>query len=235
MRQTKLLAVVAVLFLSRSYGQVVVPSEDSEAIQKANFALIWDFTLNDKIPDLVAKAVAAHRSSVFIAYPDVPLMHQHASKGPLPGADLALLAANSDLVVEGIPESRKSGACQMNTFVCSDYTVFVTRIWKNNGVAVIAGQTIIAARAGGEFTLNGISVHGIDPNFHLFKLHEKYVFFLKQVPESGAFIVHQGHAFLEDQNQIVDARTKRGMSPTDHDVFMKELERAVAVPFRGAR
>jgi hypothetical protein len=212
-----------------------MPRSDSEATRVLNFNRFPEFVLPNKIPDLVSQAVSTGKSEVVVTYPDLPPMHHRASLGPFPEADLVSLSANSDIVLEGLPESRKSGPCAADTFVCSDYTVSVTRVWKNRGAEVLAGQSIIVARGGGQFTENGLSIRGIVGNFQLFKLGETYIFFLSLLPESGAFKVGPGRAFLEQGDQIVDGRTYRGIPATDRSVFLEELQRAVSVPHREAQ
>lgn len=215
------------------FGQKSIPSSDSGAVSAKNADAFSEYIMTAKISDQVANYKGS--GPLTIVGPNPSSAHRKAWDGPFPEVNLPSLSANSDLVIEGIPQTQISGICAAGTFVCSDFEVYVTKIIKNTRMPVIAGQTIVVARAGGTIKVGGVVVQGVEPNFRAYRLGDKYILFLTFITQSGSFKAYPGSSFQEVDGKIIDSRINFGIRPADRDLFFEELSHAIAVPHLEAK
>lgn len=203
-----------------------IVSQDSAAVQQIASSTLSAYRGQRTIDAAIADPRSHQRNEVVIARTDGSEKHKIQSNGPVPGVDLRQLAANVSIIVEVTPLERKSFICADNTFVCSNYTALVTRVIRNNGVAVLAGQQIVISRGGGVVKYNGSYVRAIDPNFHLFKLNTRYIFFLKLIPGAGIFKAYPFASFELNGNDVIDGRNQVGKLTIDRAAFLSHLQEA---------
>jgi hypothetical protein len=141
-----------------------------------------------------------------------------------------VLAANADLIVMGEPLTSRSLAIKGRTFLFTQYTVRVDRVFFDKAHVVASRNTIIVSRGGGSLEVNDVVVQTVDPAFEQFSINKPYVFALNVLPGTGTyqvtalgtFVIADGLVSSASKLEPPNAHTK---SLTD---FTIDLERAVA-------
>jgi hypothetical protein len=155
-----------------------------------------------------------------------PYISRRTGIPPLVGTAIA----NSDLVVMATVEGFHSLPNKNHSFLFTEYTVRVNRVFLDKSRVVAAGDTILVSREGGSFELDNVVVKAVEPAFDRFSLHQPYIFALKTIPGTGTYRATAPSTFVIADGLVssaskLEARTERNKSLSD---FSSDLEAAVA-------
>jgi hypothetical protein len=124
--------------------------------------------------------------------PGTPELSQ-SGEPAAPSDQLATNAAQSDAVVIGVVSGKTSQLNEAETFVFTDYGLSVIEVLKNNGAAPISRNgAITVTRPGGAVQIEGRIVRAVDRTAKPLKVGEKYLLFLRYLPETGAYLASDG-------------------------------------------
>lgn len=188
-------------------------------------------TIDDKVAE-VTKANAAQRPrEVVIEHSWVEKFVDHTfSKRPRVSPLLSSAVVNSDLIVSGTPLTAHSLPITDRTFLFTEYTVRVDRVFFDPSHTVTAGDTIVVSREGGSIAVGGVTVKAIDSNFDQFSLNVPYFFALKTIPRTRTyraidlwtFVIHDSLVTCASK---LEAKTEFRRSLPD---FISDIQVAVA-------
>lgn len=97
------------------------------------------------------------------------------------------LSCKADAVVVGTVTSKSSQLTDDQTFIFTDYELTVEDVLKNNAAAPLNPSSITVTRTGGAVNLNGHIGLAVDHSQKPLVLNERYLLFLKFIPETGAY------------------------------------------------
>lgn len=124
--------------------------------------------------------------------PAVIFSYPGRSSNDTPQKEIAALARVSDAIVEGVAERREAALTSTHSSVFSEWTIRVSRIFKNGyKVDIPWGGTIIGIHSGGDLIINGIRVQAHSPSEPELSLQHKYILYLGAIPESQSFIMRR--------------------------------------------
>lgn len=153
-----------------------------------------------------------------------------------PEDELALAANYADAVVEGAAVRRYSALTAHHSFVFSDWTVTVTRVFKNSSsIQVPVGTEITVTRPGGNTVVSGRQVTAQDKSFPDFITGHQYVLYLRALPETSSFQA-MSHALFDVSGRtpipLLDpewrSTTLRAFGPSvSVPAFLTTIERSI--------
>jgi hypothetical protein len=153
---------------------------------------------------------------ITVSSPDVPI--------PTFIDFLKELSCNADAIVIGSARGRTSQLTENKEFLFSDYVVTSEEVFKNNSAAYIAPSSDIAVtRPGGRVQIKGRTISAVDGSFKPLDMGERYLLFLKYLPETGAYkSIRKGSFLIHDDDLI--ALTEEGIpgGPGDSRAFTSE-------------
>jgi hypothetical protein len=115
-------------------------------------------------------------------------------------------ACMSDAVVVGIPESGVSHMTTNLHFIYSELQLRITRVLQDNPKSpLIRSKRIPVVRAGGILTINRRLVIGQELHFPQFQPGDKYLLYLKYIPETGFYKAMAGRSFNLSHGPVPDA------------------------------
>jgi hypothetical protein len=227
-----LTVVVSTTILSRTQAQINISTKDKDATpikegvmserQKAHSKLFDANRAGKKISETIsqqakvkAKAPREFEIKVLPPLPFLSPVGQIKSNYEF----LTEMTADSDAVLVGVVKEKNSQLTESGKFIFSDYLFQVEDVIKNNPKKPISTSELITLiRPGGKILLNGFTVTATDESYQNLNAGEKYILFLKFVPETGAYqSVNPEGSFL----------TNDGKATT--------LNRSVASRFRGVQ
>jgi hypothetical protein len=180
-----------------------------------------------QIPDLVSKTTG----DIYI-----PCVVGVAQKVAVPLVDnLAMLAADSDLVIQGQAESGTTHLNATKDFLYTDWTFTVEEVLKNNSrVPVQMGATILVARPGGKVQISGRTVYATCADFQEFASGQSYLLYLHFIPETGAYAIDGGSkAFtISSTPRRLDSVNYHEPEASDKETLLKDARDAVATSIR---
>lgn len=101
---------------------------------------------------------------------------------------LTELACTSDAVFVAHVRSVESWPTEGGHFLFSEYAVTPTEVFRSvNGAPVTPGQAVTVVRPGGQRTSDGLVLTARIDSFPPLEMNGRYVFFLKYLPDTGAF------------------------------------------------
>lgn len=113
-----------------------------------------------------------------------------------PDEEFAILARYADAIVAGTAMSQMSGLNPQHSFVYSDWTFNVTKIFKYTPkIQIQVGAELTVFRPGGSLTINGRRVSARDPGFPEFIVGHQYILYLPAHSDSSSFWGIPGEAF----------------------------------------
>jgi hypothetical protein len=96
-----------------------------------------------------------------------------------PDAQLAALARGVSAIVLGTITQRQSALNAQHSFVYSDWTVHVTRVFKGASIPEVhPGDDVTLVAPGGEVIVGGLRVHARDNSFPELLIGHQYIFYL---------------------------------------------------------
>ena len=147
---------------------------------------------------------------------------------------LRSLSCETDAIVVGKPTSGTAHMLDDESFVYTEYDFFVETVLKNNAhVPFESGGNIAVTRPGGFVRLDGQLVRVGDERFTWLEKTQRYLIFLKYVPEAGGYAATvakgdfalEGHSFRKLWRQ---AAPKELESIPDSKSLIALIQRAVS-------
>lgn len=145
------------------------------------------------------------------------------------------LACRADAVVIVKVENKSSQFTDSKDFLFTDYEVMPEEILKNNPIDSIASNSIMTiTRPGGLAKYKGISIEARDDAFPPLKVGNKYLLFLRYIPDSGAYqAVSNIGSFELSKNKAIKL-TKESLQivgeVNDLEAFLTEVRTAINNP-----
>lgn len=140
-----------------------------------------DVTRGRKIRDLVAERgdVDVSREVGDMVIPASFSLHDY----------LQNLACKADAVVVGVVKSKSSQVTEDGTFIFTDYELTAEDVIKNNPASPVQPDSnITVTRTGGSVKINGHTARATDFSQRPLHVGERYVLFLRFVPDTGAYM-----------------------------------------------
>lgn len=101
---------------------------------------------------------------------------------------LGELACNADAVIVGVVKDKSSQLTEDGEFVFTDYDLTVEQVIKDNKLSHLEPNVLLTVtRPGGRIQLSGHLVEAEDASFKFLTKGQRYVLFLKFVPQTGAY------------------------------------------------
>jgi hypothetical protein len=234
------------LFLTVALTAISVPSVRAQAAPTpttaeidAKLAKYFEFysgllTIEERIAQGTKTSAGQKPKEVVISRNRVRVSTQNVPSSRLPPGIPPLLLQGvfgSDLVVIGVPLSVRSLPIQNRTFLFSEYTVRVSRIFSDDLRGLSPGDTIIVSMGGGSLMVDGVLVRAIDPAFDQFSPHEPLILMLKGVPGTGTYRAVAPWTFTIKEGLVAVAskiQPGRGASQKNLPEFLSDVENAVA-------
>ena len=132
------------------------------------------------------------------------------------------LECEADAVAIGVVKRKESQLTDNKEFIFTDYVVVPSEIFKRTALSVPTNQEINITRPGGRIQLNGRTIGAIDSSFKLLSLGKTYLFFLKRIPETGAYQSLQKGTY-EINDGALTAMTEESVPGGDKQPFNAEL------------
>lgn len=112
------------------------------------------------------------------------------------------LMCEADAVVSAVVRDRTSQLTDQKRFVFTDYTMLVKEIYKGHlDIAPNVGITV--TRPGGKVSINGRIVTAVDSSYQLLESDQRYLLFLRYIPETGAYRSQSKGTFLIDSESVI--------------------------------
>lgn len=117
---------------------------------------------------------------------------------------LRKLSCDADAVVIGLVKDRTSQLTDGNEFIFSDYVVTAEEIFRTGSAGYLAPNSdITVTRPGGKIEIRGRIVNAVDASFKPIEKGQRYLLFLKHVPETGAYQSMRNGTFLLQDGALV--------------------------------
>lgn len=209
--------VLAVWALTSS-GQAKGPGEDANERAAKVHSQLWH---NDEQGETIAKRLEKTTGIVTVINDDdrVEIDGAHQIAPPYPPIRMVEFVCQSDAVVVGTAESSVSHMTADSDFIYSEWKVRISSVLQDNPKSPIFGsKEISVVRAGGLLTINGRSVIGKEWNFPQFQPGDKYLLYLRYIPETGSYKAIAGRSFDLSHGAVPDAPymdRSRDMVPVD--------------------
>ncbi|HVF89428.1 MAG TPA: hypothetical protein VNH22_05125 [Blastocatellia bacterium] len=148
---------------------------------------------------------------------------------------LTELACGADAAVIVKVENKSSQFTDSKDFLFTDYEVMPEEILKNNPNGPIASNsTLTITRPGGFAKYKGVPVEARDDAFPPLKVGDKYLLFLRYIPESGSYQAVSSIASFEIGDKKATKLTKGNFrvagEVNDLDAFLTEVRAAINSP-----
>jgi hypothetical protein len=234
------LAVLAVSGVADVSAQATAATNTAEV--DAKLAKYFEFysrglptlTIEEEIARATKANAGRKPSEIVISTSKVQVSTQHlpASQRP-PGIPFLLLqgVSNADLIVMGVPQSARSLPISDCTFLFTQYSVRVSRIFSDDPRGVSPGDTIIVSMGGGSLMVDGVLVRAIDPAFDQFSLHQPLILMVKAFPGTGTYQAVAPWTFTIKGGLVAVAskiQPGRGAGQKSLPDFLFDVENAVA-------
>lgn len=119
----------------------------------------------------------------------------------------------ADAIVVGTVLNKESQITEDGTFIFTDYEMRISKIVKDNSTAPIEHHgKILLTYPGGAIRINDRVIRAEDSSFHLLRLNEEYLLFLKFIPETGAYQVFERKANFHVTEGRVIKLAEEGLS-----------------------
>lgn len=194
-----LTGVISTTILSRTQAQINISTKDKDATpikegvmserQKAHSKLFDANRSGKKISETISQQVKAKAPREFEikVLPPLPFL---SPVGQIKSnyEFLTEMTADSDVVLVGMVKEKNSQLTENGKFIFSDYLFQVEDVIMNSPRKPISTSELITLiRPGGKILLNGFTVTATDESYQNLNAGEKYILFLKFVPETGAY------------------------------------------------
>lgn len=172
--------------------------------QKEHSKLYKDRGLGKKLRDLTSKRDSQEVKTDIdiISPPPIPMLSPGGATSTASG--LENLACEADAVVTGQVKSKSSFPTADETYIFTDYTMSVEEVLKGDPANVTPGGEVTVTRPGGTVQFDGRRFRAIDRSFKPLEIGDRYLLFLKLIPETGAYsAVNSKSSFLMRDNKVL--------------------------------
>jgi len=141
---------------------------------------------------------------------------------------LSAAASNSDLIVIATVVSSRSLPIKNRTFLFTENTVRVDRVFKDKTGNVRVGDLVIVSEPGGILNVNDTQVKATDPAIDRFVPHKQHIFSLKLITGTPVYKVIGPWTFAIDGGTVKPASKLETGSHSQKplEIFAAELETA---------
>jgi hypothetical protein len=188
-----------------SSGQVKGRSENANERAAKVHSQLWH---NDEPGETIAKRLEKTTGIIIVINDEDRVENDgaHAIQPPYPPIRMVGFACQSDAVVVGTAESSVSHMTADLDFIYSEWKFRISSVLQDNPKSSIFGSNEISVvRAGGLLTINGRWVIGKEWNFPQFQPGDKYLLYLKYIPETGFYKAIAGRSFDLSHGAVPDA------------------------------
>jgi hypothetical protein len=221
------------LFVSGLFSQarsVKGPGIDDQLAEIFDNIYQTSNTIDEKVYEAERASAGQKPSDVIIEQTQVEKFVSH-----LPGQSrippiLGSAVANSDLIVMGTPLTARSLPIKSRTFLFTEYSVRVDRVFFDSSHTVSVGDTIIVCREGGTIVVGQVTVHAVEPSFDQFSLNQQYLFGLIPIKQTGTYLATALRTFVL-KDSLVSPASKLESSNELHSSlrdFTSDVDAAVA-------
>ena len=114
------------------------------------------------------------------------------------------LRCDVDAVFSVTIKDKAAQLTENKEFIFTDYTAIVEELYKNNDTAPIgSGGLITVTRPGGRVEIDGKVVSALDSSFKHLKVGQRYLLFLKFLPQTSSFQCVRLGCFLINANELI--------------------------------
>lgn len=251
LRSLTLLTLLAAAFSVTAWAVSVLVQEDEQVVrepatpvqmgvmtekEKIHSKLFKGYIAGQKISGLTRTQATNIEVEVELPSGPFPYGNPNAPAAPhYPHGFLRGIACDADAIAIGTLKSKSSQLTEDGAAVFTSYEMDTEDVLKSNTAASIAPSgRLTVVRLGGAILLNGKNVRVKVPSFKSFRIGNRYVLFLRHVPETGAYKAFSNGSFQIYENRI-ERLTNRALwdklnSEKDAAAFIAEVRAAVASP-----
>ena len=148
--------------------------------------------------------LAARGSGDIIVTVEDPLTISTSGKGAAAVPTLPFTVCNVGTIVVGTLTTDLPQLTDDESFLFTEYTLHVEEVIKSASANRLkTGETITVIREGGVGQINGRTVRAEREGFKPFTLGQRYVLFLPDVPETGAYLAYPYGSFALDGDAVL--------------------------------
>lgn len=137
--------------------------------------------------------------------------------------------ANSNLIVIGTPVKARTLPIANRTFAFTQYAVHVEKVISSGQTHVLAEDTIIVSRGGGELMVDNVLIKAVESAFSEFELNQSYVLMLRVIPGTTTYRALASGTYAVRNGQVFSASTfEKDITPKwDINRFLAEIDAAL--------
>ncbi len=176
-----------------------------------------------KLSDLAAKVIG----DVVVGVEE-PFQISNTDEEMTAPPSLRFTVCNPEAIVVGKLESESPQLTEDENFLFTEYTMVVEDVLKNNPSSPIrVGSNLSVIREGGIGKVNGKTVRAIADGFRPFWVGQRYVLFLRYIPETGAYSAYSYGSFKLASGRVVPyGKMPQGAADTEAG-FVEEVRTIV--------
>lgn len=188
-------------------------------------------TAGPKLSDLAAKAtgdvVVGVEEPLKISTTDEELTHTPS---------LQFTVCNPEVIVVGELKSESPQLTEDESFLFTEHTMVVEEVLKDNPVSPVQhGASLTVIREGGTGKVNGKTVRAVREGFRPFRGGQRYVLFLRYIPETGAYSAYPYGSFKLAAGKVMPyGKMPQGVT-ADESGFLEEVRTIVNAGGCGSR
>jgi hypothetical protein len=188
-------------------------------------------TAGPKLSDLAAKATG----DVVVAVEE-PLKISTTDEEVTQTPSLQFTVCNPEVIVVGELKSESPQLTEDESFLFTEYQMVVEEVLKNNPLSPARpGASLTVIREGGTGKVNGKTVRAVREGFRPFRVGQRYVLFLRYIPETGAYSAYPYGSFKLAAGKVLPhGEMPRGVT-ADESGFLEEVRTIVNAGGCGSR
>jgi hypothetical protein len=192
----------------------IASSQDQKARKEKKEILLDESTLSQKqkhhrqylktSPGPKLRDLASKGFGDIIVTVEDPLTISTSGKSSTAIPTLPFTVCNVGTIVVGTLTTDSPQLTEDESFLFTEYTLNVEEVIKSEAAHKLkAGETITVIREGGVGQINGRTVRAEREGFKPFTLGGRYVLFLRDVPETGAYLAYPYGSFALYDNAVL--------------------------------
>lgn len=177
-----------------------------------------------KLRDLASKG----SGDILVTVED-PLIISTSGKSSTAAPTLPFTVCNVGTIVVGTLNTDSPQLTEDESFLFTEYTLNVEEVIKSQPAKRLkAGETITVIREGGVGQINGRTVRAEREGFQPFTLGERYVLFLQDIPETGAYLAYPYGSIELDGDAVMPFGKMPEGVPTARAPFLDAIRNTTA-------
>lgn len=197
--------------------------------QRQHSKLYNSYNGNGDLQELLSKT-----SSSEITITSLPGVAELSPTGEHAASALDFIVENADAIVVGVVSEKSSQLNEKRTFIFTDYDLVVEEVLKDfPNTHIEPNGLITVTHPGGKVLLNGKKITAVDRTFKPLEKGERYLLFLKFIPETDAYQALDNKSSFEINDRVtiltdapVPVELRGGRST---NTFLKEVRNSIAV------